>query len=161
MQDRKYLPDPGRKRTWWIQCKQVKGSHLTRSTHLLGPTYSCGTKPPCCTLQVFRNYEVICVTCQAHGFSGGVNKLTMQLKDFANAKSYAREDPLLAGQPSCWRARDAMGQTNQRAHIIQNQSNFFCLFSSSAYFTFLYGGFVNVTSEQLTVYCKGKIILEA
>ena len=31
------------------------------------------------------------------GFCGGVNKPTTQLKDFANAKSYAREDPLLAG----------------------------------------------------------------
>lgn len=101
MQDRKYLPDPGRKRTWWIQCKQVKGSHLTRSTHLLGPTYSCGTKPPCCTLQVFRNYEVICVTCQAHGFSGGVNKLTMQLKDFANAKSYARRVAIILESKGC------------------------------------------------------------
>ena len=33
----------------------------------------------------------------AVGFSGGVNKLPTQLKDFANAKSYAREDPLLTG----------------------------------------------------------------
>ena len=31
------------------------------------------------------------------GFCGGANKPTTQLKDFANAKSYAREDPLLAG----------------------------------------------------------------
>ena len=36
-----------------------------------------------------------------------------------------------------------------------------CLFSSSAYFTFQCGGFVNVTSERLAVYCKGQIVLEA